>query len=300
MPLYDPALRYFLAVYESGSVNAAARALFVAASAVSRQMVRLEQEADAQLFERLPSGVRPTGAGHAFARFAHRAIQDAGHVVDEIHESRSADIVIRVAAPNGVGHEFLPRVAAEYRHVHSGARFVLHVTDPAVATQMVRDGAVDVAVTFNIAIERGVRIVHSSPAPLQAVMRAGHELQSRGTVGLGDLLKYPVVLNTPNTTNRHLIDVVTASNGAPIDPVLVCDNPDATVRFISRSDAVSLLGKITIVKDLANGDIVAVPVREKELRQRTLQVQTQSGRRMTSAVQGFVEFVVAELRRIDV
>lgn len=297
MSLYDPTLRYFLAVYEAGSVNAAARGLFVAASAVSRQMSRLEQDVGAQLFVRLPGGVRPTESGHAFARYARRTIQEAGNVIDEIHESRSADTVIRVAAPNGIGHEFLPRVAAEYRSIHGGARFVLHVTDPGAATQMVRDGAVDVAVTFNIAIARGVKIVHSAPAPLQAVMRAGHDLSGHAVVGLGDLLKFPIVLNAPNTTNRHLIDVVTASNGAPIEPVLVCDNPDATVRFVSRSDAVSLLGAITIVKDLEIGDIVAVPVREKELRQRSLQVQAQAGRRPALAVQGFIDFVVDELRR---
>ncbi|GAB3564177.1 LysR family transcriptional regulator [Spelaeicoccus albus] len=295
MPLYDPALRYFLAVYESGSVNAAARELFVAASAVSRQMSKLEHETGAQLFERLSAGVRPTEAGHRFAKYAHRAVQDAGHVIDEIHESRSADTVIRLAAPNGVGHEFLPRLAGKYRSVHSGARFVLHLTDPAEATQMVRDGAADLAVTFNLAIERGVEIVHSAPAPLMAVVRPGHVLASYDVVGLRDLLKFPVALNTPNTTNRRLIDVVTASNGAPIDPVLVCDNPDATVRFISCSDAVSLLGAITIIKDLENGEVVAIPLREKELRQRTLQVQTAAGRRLPAAVQGFVDFVVAEL-----
>jgi DNA-binding transcriptional LysR family regulator len=300
MTLYDPALRYFLAVYETGSVNAAARRLFVAGSAVSRQVARLEKEAGAPLFDRLPTGVVPTEAAHAFAGYARRAIQDAGQVVDEIHERRSADTLISLAASNGLGHDFLPRVAADYRLVHHGVRFELHVTEPVAATHMVRDGAADIAVTFNLAIERGVRIVHSTPAPLRAVVRPDHELAARPSVSLADVLRYPLVLNPPRTTNRHLVDVVSASTGVPVDPVLVCENPGAMVRFISRSGAVGLIGMISVAAAVAAGEVVAVPLRDTELRQRTLQVQTQAGRRLPLAVEEFVDVLVASLMNAEI
>jgi DNA-binding transcriptional LysR family regulator len=300
MTLYDPALRYFLAAYETGSVNAAARRLFVAGSAISRQVARLEKEVGAPLFDRLPTGVVPTEAGHAFAGFARRVIQDAGQLVDEIHERRGADTLISLAASSGVGHEFLPRVAADYRGVHPGVRFELHVTDPIAATHLVRDGGADVAVTFNIAIERGVRIVYSTPAPLRAVVRPGHELAGRTSVSLAELLPYPLVLNPLRTTNRQLVDVLSTAQGTPIEPVLVCENPGAMVRFIGRGDAVGLIGMISIGAHVAAGEVVAIRLRDKELRQRTLQVQTQAGRRLPSAAQEFVDTLVAALEATEV
>ncbi|MBO0872063.1 MAG: LysR family transcriptional regulator [Pseudonocardia sp.] len=300
MTLYEPALRYFLAVYETGSVNAAARRLFVAGSAVSRQVARLEKEVGAPLFDRLPTGVVPTEAGHAFAGFARRVIQDAEQLVDEIHERRSADTLISLAASSGIGHEFLPRVAGDYRVAHRSVRFELHITDPLGATHLVRDGAADVAVTFNIAIERGVRIAYSTPAPLRAVVRAEHELAGRASVSLAELLPYPLVLNPLRTTNRQLVDVLSAAQGTPIEPVLVCDNPGAMVRFIGRSDAVGLIGMISIATHVAGGEIVAIRLRDKELRQRTLQVQTQAGRRLPAAVQEFVDELVAALETTEV
>jgi DNA-binding transcriptional LysR family regulator len=300
MTLYEPALRYFLAVYETGSVNAAARRLFVAGSAVSRQVARLEKEVGAPLFDRLPTGVVPTEAGHAFAGFARRVIQEAGQLVDEIHERRSANTLISLAASSGIGHEFLPRVAGDYRGVHHGVRFELHVTDPIAATHMVRDGAADVAVTFNIAIERGVHIAYSVPAPLRAVVRAGHELAGRASVSLAELVSYPLVLNPLRTTNRQLVDVLSAAQGTPIEPVLVCENPGAMVRFIGRGDAVGLIGMISIGAHVAAGEIVAIRLRDKELRQRTLQVQTQAGRHLPAAVQEFVDTLVAALETTEV
>lgn len=300
MPLYDPALRYFLAVFETGSINAAARQLYVAGSAVSRQISRLEKEVGTTLFERLPSGVVATEAADAFAGFARRVIQDAGHVIDEIHERRSAEALISIAAPNGVGHDFVPRIAAEYRTVHTGTRFVLNVTEPAAATQMVRDGAADVAVTFNLAIDPGVKIISSRPAPLVAVMRSGHPLADESTVSLQHLLSYPLALSAPNTTNRRLFDLVSASERRAVEPVFVCDNPDALLSFIRDGDAVTLLGQITIHRDLAKGDVVAIPLKEKELWQRNLQVQTKAGRELPAALATFVEFLVAALATTEI
>ena len=300
MTLYDPALRYFLAVYETRSVNAAARRLFVAGSAVSRQVARLEKEVGAPLFERLPTGVVPTEAGHAFAGFARRVIQDAGQIVDEIHERRSADTLISLAASSGIGHEFLPRVAADHRREHPGVRFEMHVTEPLAATHMVRDGAADIAVTFNIAIERGVRIVYSTPAPVRAVVRPDHELAGRASVSLADVCRYPLVMNPPHTTNRRLVDVLSASDGVRIEPAFVCENPDAMVRFVVRGDAVGLIGMISVAADVGAGSVVAIPLRDKELRQRTLQVQTQAGRHLPAPVQDFCDVLVSALEASEV
>lgn len=56
-------IRYFLAVARGGSVRAAAERLGVNHATVLRRIAQLEQRLGAQLFERLPSGYRMTGAG---------------------------------------------------------------------------------------------------------------------------------------------------------------------------------------------------------------------------------------------
>lgn len=299
MPIYDSVLRYFLAVFETGSINGAARKLYVASSAVSRQISNLEREVGAALFERRPGGMIPTEAGHAFVGYARQAVQQAGQVVERIREVQSADAVIEIAAPNGIGHQFLAGVAADYRFACGSARFVLRLPEPAVATQLVRDGAVDVAVTFTLAIDRGVRIVYSAPAPLMAVMRVGHPLADRRLLTLAEVSKHPLAINAANTTGRQLLDVVSASNDQPIEPVFVCDNPDAMVRFVSGSEAITFLSHITVLADIERGAVVMIPLREKGLRQRNLQVHTQAGRQLPTAIEGFVEHLVAALDRIE-
>ncbi|MEY9419671.1 DNA-binding transcriptional MocR family regulator [Bradyrhizobium japonicum] len=56
-------VRYFLAVARGGSVRAAAERLGVNHATVLRRIAQLEERLGVQMFEKLPSGYRLTGAG---------------------------------------------------------------------------------------------------------------------------------------------------------------------------------------------------------------------------------------------
>ena len=62
-PVFSIPMRYFLEVADCGSVNQAAERLFVAASAVSRQVSKLEDSLGAPLFERRMRRMVLTPAG---------------------------------------------------------------------------------------------------------------------------------------------------------------------------------------------------------------------------------------------
>src|SRR5580704_14543012 len=65
-------VRYFLAVAREESVRAAAERLGVNHSTVLRRIARLEERLGAQMFEKLPSGYRPTGTGEEVLKFAEQ------------------------------------------------------------------------------------------------------------------------------------------------------------------------------------------------------------------------------------
>lgn len=56
-------LRFFRQVYETGSINKAARQLFITPQGLSRAIHRLEQEMDTALFERSSNGMISTRSG---------------------------------------------------------------------------------------------------------------------------------------------------------------------------------------------------------------------------------------------
>lgn len=70
-------LRYFLAVYETGSVTAAARRCFISQPSVSAAIAALERELDTVLFARHRKGVAATAAADLLYRRARPLVDDA-------------------------------------------------------------------------------------------------------------------------------------------------------------------------------------------------------------------------------
>ncbi|WP_068874715.1 MULTISPECIES: LysR family transcriptional regulator [unclassified Phenylobacterium] len=70
-------LRYFLAVYETGSVTAAARRCFISQPSISTALAALERELETVLFVRHRKGVAATAAAEALYARARRLVDDA-------------------------------------------------------------------------------------------------------------------------------------------------------------------------------------------------------------------------------
>src|ERR1700751_3311474 len=90
--IHAAALLYFDAVRRAGSIREAARRLNVASSAVNRQILKLEAEIGAPLFDRFPDGIKLTWAGEAIARHVLVVLQDLDRARSDIEGLKGARI----------------------------------------------------------------------------------------------------------------------------------------------------------------------------------------------------------------
>ncbi|VVE83149.1 LysR substrate-binding domain-containing protein [Pandoraea sputorum] len=96
-------LRYFLEVVDAGGFSAAAERLFVAQSALSRQISELEKELQAVLLERSSKGVTLTPAGRTFVAEARRVLTELeGSVALTRSVARGEQGTVRLAHSSSV------------------------------------------------------------------------------------------------------------------------------------------------------------------------------------------------------
>lgn len=139
-------LRTFAAVVEEGTLEAAARTLFVTPSAISQRLKAMEDAAGQILLQRT-SPVRPTAAGEAVLRFARQVRQLEWDARRELggSGSRPGTSIPLVVNADSLSTWFLPALASLPPDL--GACFELHREDEQHSIQLLRTGAVMAAVT---------------------------------------------------------------------------------------------------------------------------------------------------------
>lgn len=293
----NTALRYFLEVARSGSLSKASERLYVAVSALSRQIARLEEELGTPLFERRPRGMVLSEAGRMLAEHARRSLLETERVVGEIRGlSEGGRATIRVASSEGLAPDFLPQVFAHFLRTYPQTHFQLDVSAPSVATQRVREGTADIALCFSVAPEKEIAVHCSQRAPIFALMRRDHPLAARESLSLRDLIPWPVAMNSQGVTIRQLLDIACSLEGLIFEPVFVSNYHVALQRFVRLTDAVTFTGLLTVRGRLEVEGLAAVPLTNPELHQRTLQIQTMAGRTLPQTVQAFLDLLT---RAID-
>lgn len=295
--MQDLPLRYFHSVARTGSLSAAAEELHVAVSAVSRQISNLEETLGLQLFDRKPRGMQLTEPGDLLLAYATRNSLEVKNVIAEMRGLNTLQQHrIALACPEGMAWEFLPRVAAEFRGFHPGASFDLQVVDSARASEMVKEGQVDIALTFSLTPAQGVEIALSVDAPISALMPASHPLAQRKSLSVNDLRNCALALPYPGSTIRYLFDIACHLEGINVVPAYTSQSLGAIYTVVRHSqDIIALCGTVTVSGSTARDNLVLIPMSDTQLRQRSLQMQIMAGRKLPVLVRYFLSFLEEQM-----
>lgn len=183
-----------VAVAETGRIGAAAERLAIAEPALSRAIARLEARLGGRLFERIPTGVRPTPLGTAAVERARSLLREFQAAEEEIGAAVSgrAGRFRLTATPMWMAPVLAPAVAA-FRETRPGVGLTLRTAPFAEGLRLLADG------------ESDLHCGGADPgAPLPAflrrerfldltdgiVARAGHPLLA-GDPAPGDLADWP-------------------------------------------------------------------------------------------------------------
>ena len=160
-------LRYFFAVATTGSLSTASEQLYVAGSAISRQIQKLETRLGVTLFERHARGMVLTDAGQILANHVRKNMRDMELTLAEIQGLKAVrKALVRLACTDGMAFDLLPGLLARFREQHPGVSFDLQVGTAMQVAEWIRRNDCDVAFQFSLAPERDVEIIAAWPAPV--------------------------------------------------------------------------------------------------------------------------------------
>jgi DNA-binding transcriptional LysR family regulator len=141
-------LYFFARVVEFGSYTAAAEALGMQTSKLSRRVGALEKELGVRLLNRTTRKLSLTDAGRTFHRHCAALIAEAEAAKDAIGQTLSAPQgVVRVSCPTGLLHGAVAAILAQYLATHPQVDIALEATNRRVD---VVDEGIDIAIRVRL------------------------------------------------------------------------------------------------------------------------------------------------------
>jgi DNA-binding transcriptional LysR family regulator len=283
-------LRYFYHVAKLGSMRAAAQALHVAPSAVSRMVSKIEHEYQTELFERRKKGVRLTAAGELLAAQLNSVFQQLRDVRSQIDELRGLHRgEVRLYCIEGIVSDMVPTLLAtlQRRHPHISYFVYLASTDR-IADAVVNDEA-DIGITFNVARRPDVSVVVSHQEPLRVLVAPGHPLAKRRKVALERVMQYPVAMPGPSFGVRRVLDKALASRGLSQITLLTTNSIELTRAMARSGAAITFAPPFAARREIASGELIAVQIEEQSQLMGRLDVCIRKGRRLPAAAATLLE-----------
>ncbi|MCA0043439.1 LysR family transcriptional regulator [Celeribacter litoreus] len=259
--LVPKSLLYVEAVADHGSIQAAARAIRIAASAIDRQIKLIEARLGTQLFDRQTTGMTLTSAGEMFVLMARRWQEDETQLLSEVRQMQGVDfghvrLVAMDSLVNGLVPQFLKSVAQDYPRV----RVDVDVATPDGAAEMLERGDCDMALCFNLRPGRDLHVLWSAELPLYCVVAPDHPLAVQSQVTLQDVRPYAIAVQSRALAIRRMLEARHSwmfENGPP--PV-VTNSLQLLKQLVVSGDHVALTSEMDAAPELLSGQMQAIPV----------------------------------------
>jgi LysR family transcriptional regulator, hydrogen peroxide-inducible genes activator len=181
-------LRYVCAVAETGSFSRAAERCQIAQPSLSQQVLKLERDLGAKLFDRLGRSVRLTEAGRAFLPHARSILSQMetarSSVADQCADLRGS---VAVGAIPTIAPYLMPRYTTAFAKKYPEAKLrIVEETTP-ILVEGVRDLSIDVAILALPLRHKDLELFPLRTEPLFAVLPRDHPRAASESLALRDL-----------------------------------------------------------------------------------------------------------------
>jgi DNA-binding transcriptional LysR family regulator len=272
-------LEILQAIAETGSFTACGRKLHVSQSAISRQILLLEDELGEPLFLRVGRQVRMTPAAESLVQLGQRVFLDVRETVGAITD-RTRDLrgTLRLAGGMTVCLYVFPPLLKHLRRVHPQLDVRLTVAMAGRSVQEIRGGRIDAGLLTLPVEESDLVTMPVLREELLLVTTPTHPLARRRRVAPRDLARQPFVLFEVGSATRRVIDGFFASEG--IEPTIVMDTENVEIikAMVKTGLGIGIVPYQSVAREVRAGQLFCARIEGHELVRETGWVYARANR----------------------
>ena len=272
-------LEILRAIAETGSFTGCGRKLHVSQSAVSRQIILLEEELGEPLFLRVGRQVRMTPAAEALVQLGQRVFQDVRDTVDAITDrTRALHGTLRLAGGMTVCLYVFPPLLKYLKRVHPQLDVRLTVSAATRSAAEILGGRVDAGLLTLPVEESDLMTVPVLREELLVVTMPTHPLARKRRIHPEDLSGQPFVHFERGSVTRGVIDSFFVTS--KIEPTIVMDTENVEIikAMVKTGLGISIVPYQAIAREVRVGQFFCARVEGHELVRETGWVYARTNR----------------------
>lgn len=261
-------LEVFLAVARERRFSRAAEKLYRTQSAVSQTIRKLEDELGEALFDRSSRDGVLTDAGKVLYEYAEKLINlrsEASESLTELRELQKGKLVV---AANEFTVLYLLPVLAEFRRLHP----MIKISVERSLGSHIPDDVLRYNTEFGVlSYEPQESALHSIVVYLDElvfVVPPSHPLAKAAEVSIRQLGAESFVAHIVPSPYREKVLQLFKTHKTPLHMDLELPTLQAIKQFVSMGHGVALVPEISVERELAGGELVAIPVHELQLKRK--------------------------------
>ena len=235
-------LEIIRAIAETGSFTAAGDKLHVSQSAISRQILILEDELGEPVFHRIGRRIRITPAGESLLQLGHRVFRDLQDTVSAISDTREAlRGSIGLVGGMTVCLYVFPTLLAEVRRIHPNVDMRVTVGSAQRSVEMLRSGSGDLGL-LTLPIEASDLV--SVPLLTEELLLAtypSHPLAAQKRIVPADLEGQPFVLFETGSITRRIVEEFFAREGITPPIIMETENVEIIKAMVRSGLGISII-----------------------------------------------------------
>jgi len=235
-------LEIIRAIADTGSFTAAGGKLHVSQSAISRQILLLEDELGEPVFHRIGRRIRITPAGEALLQLSHRVFQDLQDTVSAISDKQeSLNGTMRLVGGMTVCLYVFPALLAEMRRIHPHLDLKITVGTAERSLAMLRSGAGDLGL-ITLPVEAADLVsVPVLEEELLLVTYPAHPLAKKKTITPADLNRQHFIVFETGSITRKLVEEFFTRERIKPEIVMETENVEIIKAMVRHGLGISII-----------------------------------------------------------
>jgi DNA-binding transcriptional LysR family regulator len=273
------------AIAETGSFTAAGARLHVSQSAISRQILLLEDEFHERLFVRLGRRVQITAAGEALLQLANRVFNDIRDTSASITDRQKVLTgTITIVGGMTVCLYVFPPLIKEFKKHHPQVEIKVATGGTMRLQRRVRTGQADLALLTLPVDDPALTSVPVLREELMLVMPIGHPLANKDSVGVEALVGQPFIVFEQGSNTRRTLDEFFVREQVKPRIVTESENVEIIKSMVASGLGVAIVPFQSVERETRGGSLKVARIRAQQLVRETGWVY-RAGERVPRVVQ---------------